>query len=266
MTIHNVGKDLIALSMGDPSGIGPEIIVRAAAAGRLDGACVVLGDVAVLRRAAQQCGVKLPIAQLDAPTDALLAPAGSLAVWQPPGLPSDLVALPMGRVDGRAGAAAACCIDAGAQLALRGEVAALVTAPIHKEALSAAGVKHPGHTEMLQALSGGAPVRMMLANDELRTVLVSIHVSLRDAIAAVTFDNVLQKFPEIAEQVHIMAEERQQRNLQDQRNVATIKPEHARIEGLRAVYDSKRILLDWRDVQGVNGYQVARWNDDRETA
>ena len=79
-----------------------------------------------------------------------------------------------------------------------------------------------------------------------------------------TFDNVLQKFPESAEQVHIMAEERQQRNLQDQRNVATIKPEHARIEGLRAVYDSKRILLDWRDVQGVNGYQVARWNDDRE--
>jgi len=192
MTIHNVGKDLIALSMGDPSGIGPEIIVRAAAAGRLDGACVVLGDVAVLRRAAQQCGVQLPIAQLDAPTDAPLAPAGSLAVWQPPGLPSDLAALPMGRVDGRAGAAAACCIDAGAQLALRGEVAALVTAPIHKEALSAAGVKHPGHTEMLQAAAGGAPVRMMLANDELRVVLVTIHVSLRRAIEQLDFDGVLQ--------------------------------------------------------------------------
>jgi len=75
-----------------------------------------------------------------------------------------------------------------------GAAAGLVTAPIHKEALAAAGIGFPGHTEMLQALAGegGAlsPVRMMLANDELRTVLVSIHVSLRDAIAAMTFANV----------------------------------------------------------------------------
>jgi 4-hydroxythreonine-4-phosphate dehydrogenase len=70
----------------------------------------------------------------------------------------------------------------------------LVTAPLHKEALAAAGVPYPGHTELLQAeaaphsgpAAGGLPVRMMLANEELRTVLVSIHVSLRDAIDAVT--------------------------------------------------------------------------------
>ena len=87
-----------------------------------------------------------------------------------------------------------------ARAALRGEVAALVTAPLHKEALSAAGVDFPGHTELLQAEAAAhqgvplarMPVRMMLANDELRTVLVSIHVSLLDAIAAVTQDNVLQ--------------------------------------------------------------------------
>jgi 4-hydroxythreonine-4-phosphate dehydrogenase len=63
---------------------------------------------------------------------------------------------------------------------------------LHKEALAAAGIRFPGHTELLQHEAGGMPVRMMLANDELRTVLVSIHVSLRDAIDAVTFDNVLQ--------------------------------------------------------------------------
>jgi 4-hydroxythreonine-4-phosphate dehydrogenase len=74
---------------------------------------------------------------------------------------------------------------------MKGDIAALVTAPLHKEALAAAGVPFPGHTELLQAEAGGMPVRMMLANDELRTVLVSIHVSLRDAIAAVTLDNVL---------------------------------------------------------------------------
>ena len=87
-----------------------------------------------------------------------------------------------------------------ARAALRGEVAALVTAPLHKEALSAAGVDFPGHTELLQAEAAAhqgvplarMPVRMMLASDELRTVLVSIHVSLREAIATVTQDNLLQ--------------------------------------------------------------------------
>jgi 4-hydroxythreonine-4-phosphate dehydrogenase len=86
---------------------------------------------------------------------------------------------------------------------LQGYIAALVTAPLHKEALSASGAPYnqfPGHTEMLQAAAARhlgksveeVPVRMMLANDELRTVLVSIHTSLRNAIDAVTFDNVLQ--------------------------------------------------------------------------
>ncbi|MDE2456042.1 MAG: 4-hydroxythreonine-4-phosphate dehydrogenase PdxA, partial [Burkholderiales bacterium] len=78
-----------------------------------------------------------------------------------------------------------------------GEAAALVTAPIHKEALAAAGVPYPGHTEMLQALAAAAgaappPVRMMLANPELRVVLATIHVSLRAAIEALDFDLVLE--------------------------------------------------------------------------
>jgi 4-hydroxythreonine-4-phosphate dehydrogenase len=184
-------QPLLALSMGDPAGIGPEIIARAASAG-VGGACVVIGDVAVMRRAARQCGLLLTVAELDHPADARLAPPGSLPVWQPPGLDPGLAALPMGRIDARAGAAAARCIEAGARLALAGEVAALVTAPLHKEALSAAGVAFPGHTEMLQAAAGGAPVRMMLANDELRVVLVTIHVALRQAIEMLDFDGVLQ--------------------------------------------------------------------------
>ena len=181
---------LLALTMGDPCGIGPETIARAVAA-QATGPAVVIGDVAVLRRAAARCGLLLPVARLEAPADALEAPPDCIAVWQPPGLPGDLVDLPMGQVSARAGAAAACCIEAGAALALRGEVAALVTAPIHKEALAAAGVAYPGHTEMLQAAAGGAPVRMMLANDELRVVLVTIHVALRRAIEQLDFDNVL---------------------------------------------------------------------------
>jgi len=182
---------LLALTMGDPCGIGPETIARAVAA-QATGPAVVIGDVAVLRRAVAQCGLLLPVAQLDEPGDALQVPPDCIAVWQPPGLPPGLAALPMGQVRAEAGAAAARCIEAGADLALRGAVAALVTAPIHKEALAAAGVDFPGHTEMLQAAAGGVPVRMMLANDELRVVLVTIHVALRRAIELLDFDGVLQ--------------------------------------------------------------------------
>ena len=182
---------LLALTMGDPCGIGPETIARAVAA-RATGPAVVVGDVAVLRRAVAQCGLLLPVARLDAPADALDAPPDCIAVWQPPGLtPAGLVDLTMGRVHADAGRAAAVCITAAAELALRGEVAAIVTAPIHKEALAAAGVDFPGHTEMLQAAAGGVPVRMMLANDELRVVLVTIHVALRRAIELLDFDAVL---------------------------------------------------------------------------
>lgn len=181
----------LALTMGDPAGIGPEIIVKAAAQGLPAGAFVI-GDVQVMRRAADQCGLQRPVAQLDGPADALHAPPESLAVWEPPALPQGLAALPMGRIDARCGAAAAICIEQGAQLALAGEVSALVTAPIHKEALAAAGVHYPGHTEMLQAAAGGVPVRMMLANDELRVVLVTIHVALRRAIEMLDVDGVLQ--------------------------------------------------------------------------
>jgi 4-hydroxythreonine-4-phosphate dehydrogenase len=185
---------LLALTMGDACGIGPETLARAVAAGAT-GRALVVGDVAVMRRAVAQCGLLLPVAQLDRPADALTAPPDCIAVWQPPGLLErcpGLADLAMGQVHADAGRAAALCIEAAAGLALRAEVAAIVTAPIHKAALAAAGVPFPGHTELLQALAGGAPVRMMLANDELRVVLVTIHVALRRAIELLDFDSVLQ--------------------------------------------------------------------------
>jgi len=182
--------------MGDACGIGPEIIsawFRTADAG----SAFVVGDVAVMRRAAGFTGRLLPVARIDDPADAAALPAGCIPVLQAAGLPSDLVDAPLGSVDARAGAAAARCIEQAVAFVAGGSAAALVTAPIHKEAFAAAGIAYPGHTEMLQALatSPGAspsPVRMMLANDELRTVLVTIHTSLRRAIEAITFDAVLE--------------------------------------------------------------------------
>ena len=186
----------IAITMGDACGIGPEVIARlyrnASACG-----CFVVGDVDVMRRAAACTGGMLAVARIDAPDSAFDVPKNCIAVLQAEALPERLSALPWGRIDARAGAAAARCIEQAVSLALRGQVAAIVTAPIHKEALAAAGVGFPGHTEMLQALAASsdkpAPhVRMMLANDELRVVLVTIHRSLRQAIDAVTFDAVLE--------------------------------------------------------------------------
>jgi len=175
----------LLVTMGDAAGIGPEIIVKAFAAGELAG-CVVVGDAAVLRRA----GAPMT-AVIEHAIDLVAVPPGCLPLLVPPGLPEGLAGLPLGQVNGRNGAAAARCIEHAVRLVLAGEGAAIVTAPIHKEALAAAGVPFPGHTEMLQALAGGPPVRMMLANDELRVVLVTIHQSLRTAIDAVTFDAVL---------------------------------------------------------------------------
>ncbi len=111
--------------------------------------------------------------------------------------------LPWGQIDARAGRLAGEAVLWATRAALRREVAALVTAPLHKEALHAAGApydQYPGHTELLQAEAARhqgvsvaqMPVRMMLANDELRTVLVSIHLSLREALEAVTHDRVLE--------------------------------------------------------------------------
>ncbi|MBA3596622.1 MAG: 4-hydroxythreonine-4-phosphate dehydrogenase PdxA [Methylibium sp.] len=189
----------LALTMGDACGIGPEIAAMALARGALPGGFVI-GDIAVLRRAAAVVavadGVSLPVIEIECPADALRLPPRCVPVLPLAGLPRGLAQLPYGRVDARAGAAAAACIRAAVALARRGEVAAIVTAPIHKEALAAAGEPYPGHTELLQAeaAEGGpaCPVRMMLANDELKTVLVSIHVSLRRAIEAVTVEGVLE--------------------------------------------------------------------------
>ena len=184
----------LALTMGDACGIGPEIVAswfRSAEAGD----AFVVGDVGVMRRAAALTGGLLPVARIDRADAAAALPAGCIPVLQPDGIAADLIDAPLGAVDARAGAAAARCIEHAVSLVRGGGAAALVTAPIHKEAFAAADVGYPGHTEMLQALAaaGGAmpPVRMMLANDELKTVLVTIHLSLRRAIDAVTFDAVL---------------------------------------------------------------------------
>ncbi len=200
--VPNAPNAAIAITMGDPSGIGPEIIVKAfMQEPELTKNCFVVGDVAAMQRAAGFVGSAIRIAAItEAEIDT--QPAYSLLrVLQIGELRTDISnAYELGEISAASGKAAADAVVWAARAALKGQIAALVTAPLHKEALALAGVKFPGHTELLQAESAEflgksikeVPVRMMLANEELRTVLVSIHMSLRDAIEAVSYENVIE--------------------------------------------------------------------------
>jgi 4-hydroxythreonine-4-phosphate dehydrogenase len=195
----------IAITLGDPAGIGPEIIAKAFrdAPDQTRG-CFVVGDVAALRRACAAAQgdtqVSLPVAEIEQPGDAWQAPPRCVPVLQ---VLEHAALPPIGRVSAQAGRMAGDCVVWAARAALRGQIAALVTAPLHKQALAAAGTPYDafaGHTELLQAECAAflnrpmsdVSVRMMLANDELRVVLVSIHLPLRAAIEQVTEDNIVQ--------------------------------------------------------------------------
>jgi 4-hydroxythreonine-4-phosphate dehydrogenase len=208
---------VIAITPGDPCGIGPEIIARAflndaarglqashrTASEQVTRHCFVAGDVALMQKAVRLLdpeGQQLKVVPIHQASDALKYGPGVIPVLQVASLEADL---PWGQIDARAGLFAGECVVWAAQAALQKQIAAFVTAPLHKEALSAAGAPFnafPGHTELLQSQAARhrgvpisqMPVRMMLANDELRTVLVSIHVALRQALEAVTYSNVLE--------------------------------------------------------------------------
>jgi 4-hydroxythreonine-4-phosphate dehydrogenase len=192
----------IAITMGDPAGIGPEIIVKAfTQEPELTKNCFVVGDVAVMKRAA---GFVNSAIKIDAVLDSEIVDMPAYSLIQVLQIKEQYVhintAYEIGKISAKSGKIAAEAVVWAARAALMGQISALVTAPLHKEALHAAGVPFPGHTELLQsevaAFLGKSiaevPVRMMLANEELKTVLVSIHMSLRDAIEAVTYENVLQ--------------------------------------------------------------------------
>lgn len=189
----------VVLTMGDPAGIGPEIICQAfRERPALMQQVVVVGDMATLHRAMLWgAGTPLMWAELQDLQDFDQVPPGCVAVLQACDLPQPVA---LGRVSADAGRAAADCIRLAAQAALSGQARAVVTAPIHKEALAAAGVAFPGHTELLQSLAAAhlgvavdaLPVRMMLSCPDLRTVLVSIHVSMRQALDALTQAHIVQ--------------------------------------------------------------------------
>ncbi|HRL22752.1 MAG TPA: 4-hydroxythreonine-4-phosphate dehydrogenase PdxA [Alcaligenes sp.] len=186
--MHTRTEHPVGLTMGDAAGIGPEIIVRLYEQG-LPHPTVVYGDAHALRRAIALVGAqsRWQVQEVDAP---LLAPPGIIAVlnrWQ--ALPEDL---PYGQVNALAGRGAYEYLCHAIDDALAGRIRAIVTAPLNKQAMQAGGIAAPGHTEILAARSRTEHFAMMLANDELRVILVTIHEALAQVPALISHERVLQ--------------------------------------------------------------------------
>jgi 4-hydroxythreonine-4-phosphate dehydrogenase len=182
---------LLAITMGDPAGAGPEIIVKALADPEVRSLCrgLVVGDAGVMRAAIDIVGAKLRVKAVESPADVDDSP-GVVNVMDLENV--DLTSLVRGRVDPAAGRAAYESIEKATMLTLAHEAEAVVTAPLNKDALNQAGYHFPGHTQILGHLSGVSDAVMMLTADNLRIVHVSTHVSLRDACDLVTRDRILR--------------------------------------------------------------------------
>jgi 4-hydroxythreonine-4-phosphate dehydrogenase len=182
-------RPLIAATMGDPAGIGPEILAKALADATIPpiARALVVGDAGVMTRTVRDLGLPLVVRAVASPTDGRYA-AGTMDVLDLATV--DLASLRMGEIQAAAGRAAGEAVERAVRLALAGEVDAIATAPLNKEALWAAGYPYPGHTEMLAALTGSPESLTMFVVGRLRIFFLTRHVSLREAIGQVTRERV----------------------------------------------------------------------------
>ncbi len=181
-------RPTLAITAGDPCGIGPEIVLKALSDERCQRCrLVVLGDEGNLRLTARELRIRWPFAFVVQELP---------ASWDRPillDLDERLDTLVPGQVSKPAGLAAAHAIETASHLALAGVVDGIVTAPIHKEALSLAGVDDPGHTEMLQRLTGAPRVAMLFWTEDFSVALLTTHVSLTEAIRRIRPKRVLEQ-------------------------------------------------------------------------
>ncbi|HEY2013737.1 MAG TPA: 4-hydroxythreonine-4-phosphate dehydrogenase PdxA [Bryobacteraceae bacterium] len=173
------------ITMGDSSGVGPEILLKAYRAGELRHEAVVFGDLAILEAYNRRLAYGVPLRQASGPSD---WQAGELNVVDQAALSED--DLTPGQLSGKSGAAARDYVIAAAQAALAGQISAIVTLPMNKEATRLSDPTFTGHTELIGALCGSSDVTIMLASEQLIVTHVSTHVSLTTAIARVKKERV----------------------------------------------------------------------------
>lgn len=181
-------RPLIALTMGDVTGVGPEIIVQALHQREVYEHCrpCVIGDAKYLERADTIWETGCRINRIQAPADGLYT-YGTIDCMDMNLLPPDI---PFAKIDGRAGDAAFRYVREAIDFALAKKVDAICTAPLNKEAMQLGGHKYPGHTEILADFGGAEHYGMMFASEDLHVILVTIHVGLRESIDLVTPESV----------------------------------------------------------------------------
>jgi 4-hydroxythreonine-4-phosphate dehydrogenase len=188
MTDRISTEPILAVTMGDPAGIGPEIVARTLASPPegVSARGLAVGDAAVLRRALEVCQLDLRVHPITKVGEATFE-QDSIDVLDQGVADEDV---PFGVVSATAGRAAVAAVEAAARAALEGEVTAVVTAPINKEAIWAAGSIHLGHTEMLGELTGSNRYATMFVVKGLNIFFTTRHMSLREALDHVTLESV----------------------------------------------------------------------------
>ena len=186
-----MNRPVLGVTMGDAAGVGPEIIARAAGEPAVRARCrpVVIGAAEPMREALALIGSSLALHAVPRIADCRWAD-GTLEVLDLANV--DMATLPRGEVSAAAGRAAYEYIERAVALAQAGQIAAIVTAPVNKEALAAAGVQHSGHTEILAQLSHTRDFAMLLMGKALKVIHVTTHVSLRRVPDLVTRERVLK--------------------------------------------------------------------------
>jgi 4-hydroxythreonine-4-phosphate dehydrogenase len=174
-------RPVLALTMGEPAGVGPEILARSLTHGDIHGLLrpLVIGDAAVMRGVVGGCGLGLEIRRVSGP-EQVTGRAGTLEILDL----GNVTHHRFGVIDGAMGRAAVEYVEEACRLAVEGKVDGIVTAPINKEAIKAGGSRYPGHTEMLGDLLGVPPHRVftLFVLDRLRIFFLTRHHSLAEAI------------------------------------------------------------------------------------
>ena len=194
----------IAVTMGDPAGVGPEVVLKAFLDDRvwLEAAPVVYGDLARLQALVERYTLPLELRRIHTLAEARGA-FPTLDIIDFENVPADF---PYGVISAEAGRAALDYIEAATKAALSGEVAALVTAPVSKEAIRKAGSSFPGHTDLLAAMAGTSRYAMTLVGGELRAIFVTAHIPYADVPLEVTRSSVLQTIELAAEALVALGE------------------------------------------------------------
>lgn len=267
-------RPLLALTLGDPAGVGPEVVLRAVLEGGLQEAArlLVVGDRRILDRAAGWLGVTPGYEEVDEPGGGRYR-AGRISLLDLRN--ADPATCPPGQVGAPAGRAAVEYVCRACDLAMAGAVEAVVTAPLNKEAMNLAGFAYAGHTELLAARTGADRVSMLLTGPQLRVVHVSTHVSLADAIRRVERERIGEVIDLAARSCRLLgiAEPRiavaglnphaGEGGLFGDQEATQIRPaiEAARARGLRVFGPEAPDTVFRRAVQGAFDIVVAMYHD-----